>query len=487
MSVISCFVREQKRYTKNEIIDIFDFQEENHAEKFIKNLKSYGVLKTVKNDKGQLELSDLVDEDLVVIDELAGNDDCFYVFTYVGVITVGARVIKVLPKYMISYDKNDEDTNDKEKTEDMKIILKVLERYNNSNEQIVNVFNGSGDSKSFNKLAVILFLLNDYYEYGLYTNEENIIEVNGEGAILWDKTINESFAYIQNNDPYYMEYYTSKSTDDNTDYFRKLHECILTECSKEFDIDLINLSNDKLSYFGDTEKICYKLLSELNVQFNTRKQILLKTLYSYVSQNNKMMSQDHGISMFGTTAFNMVWEKACADVFDNKLNYSIGSLGLNNGAFQENGNIKLIDVIEKPKWKIGDKEENEAKSTLIPDLVCVERHNNQDYFVLLDAKYYLLEINEKGRINGNPGVGDVTKQYLYQLAYKKLLEENDIDIKKNCFLMPSENDKIKNGQVRMDMLEELGLENIQVRIIPAKIIFDNYLNRNILPIEMLNL
>ena len=27
----------------------------------------------------------------------------------------------------------------------------------------------------------------DYYEYGIYTSSEDIIEINGEGEILWGK------------------------------------------------------------------------------------------------------------------------------------------------------------------------------------------------------------------------------------------------------------------------------------------------------------
>ena len=38
----------------------------------------------------------------------------------------------------------------------------------------------------------MLFLLQDYYENGIYTNDINIIETNGNGEILWDKTINET-------------------------------------------------------------------------------------------------------------------------------------------------------------------------------------------------------------------------------------------------------------------------------------------------------
>ena len=286
MKVVSRYVREQKRYTKNDLKSKFFFDEDG-VEKFIKNLKAYGVLKSVKNTDDQLEMSDLVDDDVEITDETAESGDCLYVFTYVGVITCGSRVIKVYPKYLLS--KKDDNVLD-----EMKQVVKVLERYSRSEEQIINVFNGDGENRSFNILAVILFLINDYYEYGIYTNSEDIIEVNGEGEILWGKTIDESFAMIEDNRPYYMELYTEKSVEDDMDYFKRLHECVLTECSRQlrdaqldalFDMDVIELSEETLVDFGDKEYVLERIIKELNLQFNTHRQILLKTLYAYVSQD----------------------------------------------------------------------------------------------------------------------------------------------------------------------------------------------------------
>ena len=100
MKIVSSFVREQQRYSKNQLRSRFSFDDEG-VEKFIKNLKSYGILKTVANSVEQKELTDLVDEDVQVLEETAGNDDCLYVFTYVGVVTMGNRVIKSYPKYIL--------------------------------------------------------------------------------------------------------------------------------------------------------------------------------------------------------------------------------------------------------------------------------------------------------------------------------------------------------------------------------------------------
>lgn len=490
MKIVSGYVREQKRYTKNELKNIFSFDEAG-VEKFIKSLKAYGVLKSVKNSTSQLEMSDLLDEDIEITDETAESGDCLYVFTYVGVITSGSRVIKVYPKYLLSQ---------KEPLAEMKQVVKVLERYSNSEEQIINIFNGDGDNRSFNILAVILFLLNDYYEYGIYTNSEDIIEINGEGEILWGKTIDESFAMIEDGRPYYMELYTGKTVEDDMDYFKRLHECVLTECSKQlhdaqldelFGMDEIVLSEEILLDFGEKDYILERLHKELNVQFNTRRQILLKTIYTYISQDRRMLEENDGISMFGTTAYHAVWEKVCADVFDNKLNTTLGQLKMSvplADEFKDRSTETLLSIIEKPKWKGIDMEELDAADTLIPDLISIPQINGADYFLIFDAKYYNIQLEKGKSLRGNPGVGDVTKQYLYQLAYRDFIKAHNIEVVKNCFLMPTEkNEIIKKGTARMPMLEALGLENIQIRLIPASMLYERYLAKGKIDIGLLEL
>lgn len=488
MEIVSSYVREQERYTKNDLKDIFSFAD-NEVEKFIKNLKAFGVLKSVKNSNDQMEMSELTDEDIEITDDTAESGDCLYVFTYVGIITCGSRIIKVYPKYLLT---------EQDHLESMKQVLKVLERYSRSEEQIINVFNGDGENRSFNMLAVILYLLNDYYEYGIYTNSEDIIEVNGDGDILWGKTIDESFALLQDNKPYYMELYTGRTVDDDKDYFKRLHECILTDCSEQlhtaqldslFDIDQIILSEEKLDDFGDTDYILERLQKELNIQFNTRRQILLKTLYAYVAQNKRLLENNDGISMFGTTAYHAIWENVCAEVFDNKLKTSLGKLNMSVPLSKEyTPSDMLIEIIEKPVWKGPDTEEKKASETLIPDLISIPKIGNEDYFLIFDAKYYNLRLEKGKTLGGNPGVGDVTKQYLYQLAYKKFIKAHNIAVVKNCFLMPTEkNVIIDKGTAKMEMLEALGLENIQIRLMPAAMMYEYYLTQRKIDVALLNL
>ena len=55
-------------------------------------------------------------------------------------------------------------------------------------------------------------------------------------------------------------------------------------------------------------------------------------------------------------------------------------------------------------------------------------------FVIFDAKYYLIQLEHDEELRGQPGISDIVKQYLYQLAYKEFTDLHNITHVKNCFL-----------------------------------------------------
>lgn len=82
----------------------------------------------------------------------------------------------------------------------------------------------------------------------------------------------------------------------------------------------------------------------------------------------------------------------------------------------------------------------------------------------------------------------MTKQYLYQLAYREFIKAHNIAVVKNCFLMPTEgNEIVKKGTAKMPMLEALGLENIQIRLIPTKMLYECYLTQRKININLFEL
>lgn len=490
--MISVFLREQKRYTQEELVQKLHCSDEKTV-RILKRLKEYGVLKAVKASEGQRDLTELLDEDVEIADVEIGENEFLYVFTFVGVITIEGRVLKCYPKYLL--------TTDAPKDE-LKQILKVLEKYN-SREQIIRMYNDSSDSSSFNMLAVMLFLLQDYFEYGPYTNTQDVIEANGSGDILWDKTINETFTLLSNNRPYYPELLTMKRINDDSDFFKRLHECILTQCTAElrnadlldlFDIMGVDLSDEQLEDFGNRELILDRISQELNIQFNTRKQLLLKTLYAYIANKSALDDLDC-FSMFGTNSFNMVWEKVCAEVIDNQLQKPIGGLRLPVPLSEQYHKIrhkKLIELINKPQWSSQSQSGipfiKEATDTLIPDLISIVNIDGDYQFIIFDAKYYNIQLEYGKVLRGQPGIESIVKQYLYQLAYQPFVDAHEIKTVRNCFLLPTAGKTvIEKGSVSLKMLHALGLQDIQVRLLPAEIMYHHYLKNTKADIKSLNL
>ena len=491
----SVYIRELRRYTKLELSTLFPEINSNQLAVFIRKLRAYGILKSVKRDSGTLDLSELVLLDNSIIDGIDDSNSSYYIFNYVGVVYIGGYLLCCYPKYLFAYDSIEDKSSCRNL---LKQVLKVLHRYN-TNSQSIQLYSEHNQSSSGSRISMIMALLDDYFQNGLYVNTQNIHEFNGDGEINWNRTINFIHPLWQEEDPYYLNFWTRRNTIDDKSFIQRIHECLLTICSCELeeislldllDINGVYLTELSLNDLGTRDYLLSCITNELNLEFNSRKQYVLKLMAALLKDSFSMIGEDN-IDLFGTTSFNLVWETVCAEVFDNKLTSPLSDLPLLSTVKIPPNMLgikprTLKDLIERPKWTSID-DAVAFSDTLKPDLISVERNENVCSFVILDAKYYTMRL-ESNKVEGQPGVGDVTKQYLYQLAYKEFIELNGIQEVKNCFLMPTEKDEIVSvGNVQMEMLGKLGLEKIQVRELPAARMFECYLQRRKLPISILNL
>lgn len=489
--MISVFLREQRRYSRGELEKLFGCPEEKLT-RILRRLKEYGIVKAVRASEEQRELTDLTDEDAEVAEVEADGGEYLYVFTFVGVVIAEGCVLKCCPKYL---------PDGAAPRAELKQVLKVLEKYN-AREQIIRMYSDAEGGGAVNRLAVMLFLLQDYFTYGIYTNTQDVIEVNGPGEVLWDRTINETFMLLSGGRPFYPELLTAKRKNDELDYFKRLHECVLAECTREmeaadlldlFDIEGVEFTAEPLEALGDRDSILERITKELGVQFNTRKQRLLKTLYAYVAGGRGLAGAD-GFSMFGSSSFHRVWEQVCAEIMGNDLQKPLKDLRLPgplSGKYKRWSHKRLIDLIERPCWTgrgAGGTFVKEAKETLEPDMVSILDLDGTWAFFIFDAKYYDLQLEPDRKLRGQPGIGDVTKQYLYQLAYRSFVEDQGIETVRNCFLMPTAAAEVeKKGSVSLRMLRDLGLQDIQVRLIPAETAYRYYLQNKKLDVRTLDL
>ena len=476
-----CFFREQARYTQTEIgkkllgkeitNEPLTETEEKRIVALIKRLKEFGVIKRVKKDA--VDLQEIDNDDYSVAPVVLGDTESLYAFCFVGVLWVNEFIIKCYPKYI---------RNNETPVGDFKEVLQVIKHYNHKKENVIHLQNDGLESSAFNMLALMLYFLNDYYQNGIYSNAQEIIETNGTGEILWDKTINETFAYIQNNRPFYMELKTRKRINDETGFFSRLHQCILSECSRKLegkglfdifdDIAPIEFDESTLEDFGDREYLSYRIERELGVQYNSRKRLLLQSMYAYINNEKSVDTNEH-FSMFGTTAYHTIWEDVCKKVLCDMLGEPIKSV------FKSYvGGETFKEHIKKPTWN-----GIEAKDTLIPDIVTFYNYNGQNAFAIFDAKYYDVQIGNNS-ISGQPGIESITKQYLYELAYKDLIPDvwgnpNPIKVY-NAFIFPSEtvtkeNGVERKGDVEFSIMKRLNLQKIKIVFVNPKSFYDKYL------------
>lgn len=439
------YIRELKYYSKSDILKILDDDE-----------KSFNTLLKY---------------------EIINKEDDSFLFKFVGVIIIDDIVINCYPKYI---------PNENNIKNDFKHVINVIKKYNNLYDDL-EYQNDNLEEISFNLLSMMIFFLEDYFEHGIYNNIQNILEINGNGEIDWNRTINYTDPIIKDNKPYYVELYTKYKIDDLFDYFRLLHEYIITECSRRlesagllelFDLTPVELSDKEQDDFGDLNIILEKLKKELHIEFNSHKQKLLKSMHAFLKEENSF-SNENLLTVYGTTTYHVIWEEMCKRIFDDKIGKSLSKLSFKDYKSSDT----FLTIIEKPKWVLNSGKYHVAPKSFEPDIITFK----EDTFIILDAKYYKLKFDED-TLNGQPGLSDITKQYLYQLALKEFIKTQGFNQVKNALLFPKYDGKVENkGHVEIRILHELKLENIQVIMLPANIINKLYLENKKMKISELEL
>ncbi|MFD2212386.1 LlaJI family restriction endonuclease [Metabacillus endolithicus] len=415
-----------------------------------------------------------------------------YAFNFVGIAVYKDIVIKCYPKYLF------QEYSNIEKDETLKNVIQVLKKYGKSEKGIVGI---STDNlkEEFNYLSVIDFIISDYLENGLYTSQKEVYEINGEGEIDWDKTVNETTAFLVSNNPYYFDMVTKINMHNEVDFFRQLHKYVITQCSTMLkrsglsdilSLPIIKFETDDFQFY-DNEHVLKQITKELNVQFISRKQLVLKSLYAYFSRKHDDEDSSN-ISLFGTMNFNLVWEKTCAFILNNQLNTKLKEIEAidNHQIDVKIENKTLNQLIPYPVWIPKNaktaKDYKTARKTIQLDIVSIFRKQSKRYFVIWDAKYYNLLLS-KERLEHNPGVEDVIKQYVYYLAYDDFIKKQKFDFSYNVLIFPSETSEIELiGKVDLDFLRQaLNITDILLLKIPAKLIFELYLKDKLIDVDEL--
>lgn len=472
---------ERKLYSYNELLCLFG-QDREALNKTLQTAISKNIFKikaTTTRDDEIKENSYLLEYEETI--EKANYSKNFYYTEYVGLIVVNSYVLKIYPKYFLTAE--DFSNNS------FKDVIKVLTKYN-SLFQNSDIFNDISLPKKYREFAVEMSIMTDYLKEGIYEDNHRVIEKNGNGEILWDRTINDNIPYIVDKTPYYLETVTRRSYKNIRNYFKLLHEAIVTNCFSNFNkmgllgvfsMPNIFISEKKISDFGNPSEILYNIENELNIQFSSRRKSILNLMYIYVAKQDSLYKVDE-IGIYATRKFENIWEKALKDVLDTDYNKvlktMLGSMNEKSHDFFEGAT--LDSIIDKPIWNISGK--NISAETYVLDILKISK--DKKILNIYDAKYYVPKISEdKSKITHQPGIQDISKQFFYELAYKKLIEKSYITEIRNYFLLPKTQDKNPEINISMEMFDRIGIGKINVLFLDPKKVFSAYLDNIIVEVK----
>lgn len=449
------YIREEvERFSKRQLESKLRLENEEQLKKIISQLSPSNIIKFEKEDEIK--------------------------FSFVGIIIIENIIIYCYPKYIEKFEFGK-----------FKQIVQVIKKISRSKD-IDGVKTDLFYSNHSNILPLFLFFIDDFLENGLYETTQDTYIINGDGEILWDRTINNNFPFIIDKQPFYLDVYTKKRINDYNDYFRQLHKIIITECSKIlknyhlddlFSIEIFpNLTEQILTDFDDIDHILRMIKQEMNIQFNTRKLDLLEKMEMYLNNKSSFGTFD-SLNIYGTSSFYFIWEKVCCDVFNDMRNIPLSNLPIElDSNFIEKHEEKdnLMSLIEKPTWSFNNYQA-EADESFRPDLITIY----QDTFLIIDAKYYNIkfEMKDDGNysISGQPGIESISKQYLYELAFKGFIELHNLKTY-NSFFFPLDEEGGFGGFAQLKMLHDLtlkyirlNLNNIDAVLLPAGHVYDYFL------------
>lgn len=378
------------------------------------------------------------------------NDSGQLAFSYVGIISLNNFIICFFPKY---YKRNREVLP----LEDMICILKMLKKVGSKENLTPDYRNYSTNYQSYGGEFVIAnYLIKDYLDHGLYQKEYSYIELNQPGEINWQKTINEVVPIFSKQRPIYADTFNNVSYSSSSHLITELQKYAVRHLLMKYGLLLdykfrmYEDTADRLEDIGPKNYLIHVIVKELTQVFTDQKIQLLKLLLAFLK--SEFTSSDHSACLFGTGYFHTIWERICSHSFSNQVDM-------------------YLSKMPKPIWN--DLMGNQIDvNTFRPDIVHYSVSKN--VFFILDAKYYLLnlqKIGDKLDVNGNPGIGDISKQFIYEKAFQNLGKEHIT----NALLFP----KLQDMPFQIEGFVSLSLfpdRKIWILYIEPRLLIENFIN-----------
>jgi hypothetical protein len=261
-------------------------------------------------------------------------------------------------------------------------------------------------SRSLNDLSFesFYFLINHYFKFKRYENNEKKILINSGGKVEWKKTFKKTPLVSKEGLFFKDMMFIRKQHVDNF-----ISQAYLYAVSKSIsNIGWIFGINEKIKFdYYNLNIFLSAINKELNSTFNENKRQLLLHIKNALKGVDSQ--EDNSNLIFGVNSFEYAYERMIDSIFSN---------------------IKNIDeYYPSAKWIIKDK--LIKTRNLRPDTI-IEKENE---IIIIDSKYYGFS---KDLIRRLPQSSDIQKQLTYEEFVKNYLSKN----KKiyNLFLLPKKED-----------------------------------------------
>lgn len=384
-----------------------------------------------------------------------------YILDFVGFVIEKEKILAVFPKHFFNDDDNFEKQNKKQVEENVKMLFKVISKYNleNKSKSVADKYIGYKDNFESDYPFESFFKIYEYYKkYGIYKEEEVSLSKDTSGKISWKDTIQKANTIASNGNLIFLPIYTKKKSNKNA---------FLSECMTF----VINYTIRNFSYFIQLPPVREK---ECKIDFLTNREYTLRQLYQY----NNTVFKDYQKELINALInfFEKYDRNASGGAIHFKINYfhviweSMVNKYLNDCFIKvDKENYKLVFDYKKRKNTKKFKKETFNIDKSIHKFIMQPDHyySDENAIYVFDSKYYknITDLNYK------------------QFSYTILLGNSELGNNKNLYsalLLPG---KSRNGlHLKLDLpycqLNQ-GCNYIIEQFLSVRLLMKNYLNLNI--------
>lgn len=357
----------------------------------------------------------------------------------------------IVPRYYMPEMNKPVELLSKDEKRKLKRLTKAWGKYQKRAKTKNNgEFEGEGMNFDFD---VVFRLIQDFLEYGLYTEFEKTEKLSNVGKIDFPRTIKRCTPILIDDDPLYLPYITRTKKVADENLVRDTQVLVLNDISNK--VGWLVGFNVFIPQTGIKEGLDKSLITKLkmakNTSYNTRKINLIDYLIRYLTMLN--VAGNNNRELFVSVVYKF-WEDMISETIGNVDKGTLDRIFYIRHRYRN----KKTGVVSRMPREL---------NPLQPDSVFMEGND----IIIIDAKYY----DE----NNTPQNDDITKQFAYmRKAYGYYGPSHSY---RNIFVLPTEhNNHYSNKEAIFDpdlsMTDDL--VPIEVLYLNVTEIVENYIASN---------